>query len=242
MTVRRRSTCATSSFATGSGRVLSDLQARSASRWTSTTPLWAGTTSRPRSGQRTNAGWPRCGSSSRTRRARSSRTPRAATSPSVYTAPTGQPTTSPATSATGRIPTLPTGTTSSSTNPAPSSGARNRQQLLPLPLGEGRGEGCVRHQTFAKIRTPHPRYARPLPEGEAVYSRHGRKAVAVVAADRLVQLGEPGVRLQLEPAGELIPQAHVDSDGFGLLSIAPEPLHQLHHAAFSQRILADRSP
>src|SRR5438309_4330413 len=234
MTARRRSTCATSSFATGSGRVLSDLQARSASRWTSTTPLWAGTTSRPRSGQRTNAGWPRCGSSSRTRRARSSRTPRAATSPSVYTAPTGQPTTSPATSATGRISTLPTGTTLRSIARAGSSGGQSLPLPLPLPLplGEGRGEGCVRHQTFAKIRTPHPRYARPLPEGEAVYSRHGRKAVAVVAADRLVQLGEPGVRLQLEPAGELIPQAHVDSDGFGLLSIAPEPLHQLHHAAF----------
>src|SRR5207244_532589 len=98
--------------------------------------------------------------------ARSSRTPRAATSPSVCTARTGQPTTSPATSATGRTPTLPTGTTLPSTNPAPSSGAWNLQQQLPLPLGEGRGEGALAADT----------------------SRHRGKTVAVVAANQLVQL------------------------------------------------------
>src|SRR5207302_8792653 len=41
---------------------------------------------------------------------------------------------------------------------------------LPLPLGEAlsRGEGCARARALLLVGTPHPRYARPLPEGEAV--------------------------------------------------------------------------
>src|SRR5207244_4031017 len=42
-----------------------------------------------------------------------------------------------------------------------------RKRQPPLPLGEGRGEGAVRAETLLLVRHPHPRCARPLPEGEA---------------------------------------------------------------------------
>src|SRR5438132_13139233 len=46
-------------------------------------------------------------------------------------------------------------------------------RLLPLPLGEGGGEGAIRASAFVVVRHPHPRYARPLPEGEAVSALRG---------------------------------------------------------------------
>src|SRR5439155_7020080 len=54
---------------------------------------------------------------------------------------------------------------------------------LPLPLGEGWGEGCVRDQAPANIRTPHPRRARfnPLPEGQAMSRARALVLAAAIA-------------------------------------------------------------
>src|SRR5438105_3380066 len=42
---------------------------------------------------------------------------------------------------------------------------------LPLPLGEGWGEGCVIAETFMLVRTPHPRYRAASPKGRGELSR-----------------------------------------------------------------------
>jgi hypothetical protein len=68
--------------------------------------------------------------------------------------------------------------------------------MPPLPLGEGRGEGSVLAHMSPAVTTPQPRFARPLPEGEAnstwdgarVWSAERGALLAILALAAIVRV------------------------------------------------------
>ena len=74
---------------------------------------------------------------------------------------------------------------------------------LPLPMGEGWGEGGVGARTLPLVGHPHPRFARPLPEGEAVTARGSLMQIVTWA-------GAPRTLSRIEHARVLVLPGHAD--------------------------------